>query len=197
MDLTRLPVEPFRYCQYGDRIVHLDGCVEIDRAYYHAPPGWIGRTVAVQWDGLRVRLLDQKTGQLLREYIVQRRGGRRVRDEDRPKKTPPSTERLLSGAARAGQHVGALCDETHRRDGEAAVRRLLGIRALLKKHGSTAVDDACAAMLELGIADYRPVRRYLERRQAPPLSLAQVDPLIRSLTHYRDLINQKTEGDLP
>src|SRR2546422_5769019 len=29
--LQPLPIEPFRYYQYGTRTVHLDGCVEIDR----------------------------------------------------------------------------------------------------------------------------------------------------------------------
>jgi hypothetical protein len=38
------------------------------------------------------------------------------------------------------------------------------------------------------------LRRYLERRPAAPLSLRQVDPLIRQLSLYRDLITQKT-GD--
>jgi hypothetical protein len=42
-------VEPFRYYQYGKRTVNLDGCVEVDAAYYGAPPGWIGRQVQVQW----------------------------------------------------------------------------------------------------------------------------------------------------
>ncbi len=55
--LRALPVEPFRFYSYGERVVHLDGCVEVGAAYYHATPGWIGRTVRVQWDGLRVRLL--------------------------------------------------------------------------------------------------------------------------------------------
>jgi len=31
--LLALPVEPFRYYQYGERTVHLDGCVEVDAAY--------------------------------------------------------------------------------------------------------------------------------------------------------------------
>jgi hypothetical protein len=43
--LLPLPLEPFRYYQYGKRTVHLDGCVEVDAAYYSAPPGWIGRQV--------------------------------------------------------------------------------------------------------------------------------------------------------
>jgi hypothetical protein len=45
-------LEPFRYYQYGERIVHLDGCVEVEAAYYGAPPGWIGRVLRVQWDEL-------------------------------------------------------------------------------------------------------------------------------------------------
>ena len=40
---SRLPLEPFRYYQYGERTVHLDGCVEVEAAYYSAPPLWIGR----------------------------------------------------------------------------------------------------------------------------------------------------------
>ena len=56
--LGPLPLEPFRYYQYGRRTVHLDGCVEVASAYYSAPPGWIGRRVDVQWNGAHVRLLD-------------------------------------------------------------------------------------------------------------------------------------------
>jgi len=48
--LLPLPLEPFRYYQFGERTVHLDGCVEVDAAYYGAPPGWIGRQVKVAED---------------------------------------------------------------------------------------------------------------------------------------------------
>jgi len=44
------------------------GCVEVDYAYYGAPPGWLGHEVAVQWNASHVRLLDPGTGQLLREH---------------------------------------------------------------------------------------------------------------------------------
>ena len=46
----------------------------------------------------------------------------------------------------------------------------------------------------MGTPSYRFLRRHLERRPTVPLSLRQVDPLIRQLTLYRDLIDQKT-GD--
>jgi hypothetical protein len=54
-----------------------------------------------------------------------------------------------------------------------------------------ACDDACAAALELRVPEYRFVRRYMKRSLQAPLSLRQVDPLIRELSQYRDLIQQR------
>jgi transposase len=193
--LLALPIEPFRYYQFGERTVHLDGCVEVEAAYYGAPPGWIGRRVSVQWDIRHVRLLNPSTGQLLREHLRQARGGHRIQDQDRPQRTPLSTQQLLSRADHAGSQIGALCRGMHRQYGETAVRRILGVLSLAKKHGAASVDDACAAALEVGSCEYRFVRRYLERQPQLPLSLRQVDPLIRQLTEYRDFIEQKTKGD--
>jgi len=191
--LLALPVEPFRYYQHGERTVHLDGAVEVEAAYYHAPPGWLGRRVTVQWDALRVRLLDPATGALLREYVRQKRGHRRMRPEDRPKRTPATTLQLLARAKRAGKSVGAVCEAIHRQDGEPGVRRILGVLSLCKRHGIPRVDDACGTALALELPSYQFVKRYLERQPALPLSLKQVDPLIRELTHYRDLIDRRTE----
>jgi transposase len=189
--LQALPLEPFRYYQYGERTVHLDGCVEVEAAYYGAPPGWIGRKVHVQWDAMFVRLLDPKTGELLREHLSGRRGGHRIRDADRPRRTPLKMLQLLARAHKAGPNIGALCDAIHARQGELGMRRIQGVFQLVKQYGSAATDDACAAALELRVAEYRFVRRYLERRPQAPLSLRQVDPLIRELTEYRDLIQQR------
>jgi transposase len=191
--LLPLPLEPFRYYQYGERIVHLDGCVEVEAAYYGAPPGWIGRVLRVQWDELYVRLLDPKTGQLLREHVRQKRGWYRIKEEDHSKRTPLRTSQLLWRAGRAGAHIGALCDAIHRQQGEVGVRRILGVLSLAKKYGAAAVDEACAAALDMGVQEYRFVRRYLERCPQAPLSLQQVDPLIRELVQYRDFINYKTK----
>jgi len=189
--LLPLPLEPFRYYQHGQRIVHLDGCVEVEAAYYGLPPGWIGRQVNVQWDELYVRILHPHTGQLLREHVRQKRGWYRIQKEDHPKKKPLRVSQLLWRASRAGSHIGTLCDLIYTQLGEPGVRRVLGVFSLAKKFGAAAVEDACAAALEMGVHEYRFVRRYLER--TPQLTLRQVDPLIRELVHYRDLINQRTQ----
>jgi hypothetical protein len=63
-----------------------------------------------------------------------------------------------------------------------------------RRHGPALVYDAAQAALELGLPNYRFVRRYLERRPPIPLTLRQVDPLIRQPTLCLDLID-RTTGD--
>ena len=191
--LLPLPLEPFRFYQFGERSVNLDGCVEVDAAYYSAPPGWIGRHVKVQWDQRTVRVLDPRTGQLLREHLHQQRGLHRIPDQDVPTHALPSTVRLLARCETAGPHIGALCQRMHEEQGVVAIRRMQGILALARKHGAALADDGCAAALESGVIvrGYHFLRRWLERK--PQLTLRQVDPLIRQLTLYRDLITEKTQ----
>src|SRR5436853_4177558 len=191
--LLPLPVEPFRYYQHGERVVQLEGCVEVEAAYYGLPPGWIGRGVKVQWDELCVRILDPKSGLLLREHVRQKRGWYRIQPEDHSQQTPFRVVQLLGRAGRVATHVGILCNLIYSQQGEVGVRRILGVLSLAKKYGTAAVDEACAAALEMGVHEYRFVRRYLERCPQAPLSLRQVDPLIRELVHYRDLIHTKTK----
>ena len=114
-----------------------------------------------------------------------------LKEEDHPARTPLCVSQVLWRAERAGSQMGTLCNLIYRQQGEVGIRRILGVLSLAKKFGTAATEDACAAALEMGVHEYRFVRRYLER--GPQLSLKQVDPLIRELVHYRDLINHRTK----
>jgi hypothetical protein len=103
---------------------------------------------------------------------------------------------LLAVARSAGPHIGVVCAHIHEYDGAGGVRRIQGVLRLAKQHGPAVVEDAAKAAVECGVLTYRFLRRYLERRPPVPLTLRQVDPLIRQLTQYRDLIDRKT-GDCP
>jgi transposase len=191
--LTPLPLEPFRHYQFGERRVNLDGCVEVEAAYYSAPPGWIGRSVKVQWDGRVVRVIDPRSGQLLREHLRQERGKHRIPEQDKPAKTPRTTAQLLARCAMIGPHVGTLAQRMYERGGQAEIRRILGITSLARQHGAAVTDHACAGALDAGVPEnpYRFVFRWLKHKT--PLTLRQVDPIIRQLTLYRDFIDQKTQ----
>ncbi len=195
--LHALPVEPFRYYAFGERVVHLDGFVEVARAYYAPPPGWIGRTVRVQWDAQHVRLLDPKTGALLREHITADPGRHRMQPADRPSRTPPGVTALLVRAHGIGEAAGAIADAIYADNPIVGVRRVLGLCSLAKKHGVAAVERAARVALDAGAHTYRAVKVCLDRDLTTPIGLRQIDPLIRNLTEYRDVIRRITEGDTP
>jgi len=138
--------------------------------------------------------LTHEAARATRNRINSKRGRRAVHPDDRPSRTPPTTIDLLARAGRAGRHIGTVAQRIHAADGEAGVRRILGVLSLAKKHGGATVDDACAAALEMGVPTYRFVKRYLERGSPLRLGLKQVDPLIRQLTEYRDLIDRMTRS---
>ncbi len=149
--LLALPVEPFRYYQYGERTVHLDGCVEVEAAYYGAPPGWIGRRVQVQWDTSHVRILDPLDRESLARALAPATWpspDQRRRPSRRRHRCP--RDYCWRVAKRPGQHIGAFCQGLHRNHGEVAVRRILGVLSMAKKYGVASAEDACAVALETG-----------------------------------------------
>ena len=193
--LGPLPLEPFRYYQYGRRNVHLDGCVEVAAAYYSASAR-----------------LDRPP----RRCAVERRPRPAARPEHRP--VPPRAPARATGLAshrRPGPtrpHAAEDPRPARRRQAgpvppsPPSVTTSTATRAppasaassasslWPRKHGPAVAEDAATAALELGVPTYRFLKRYLDRRPVTPLSLRQVDPLIRQLTLYRDLIDRRT-GD--
>jgi hypothetical protein len=74
--------------------------------------------------------------------VRQKRGAHRIRDEDRPRRTPLHLQQLLARAHKAGASIGAVCDAIHQRQAELGVRRILGVLSLVKKYGCAAVESA-------------------------------------------------------
>ena len=58
--LGPLPASVYESYQEGRRKVHRDCFVEVDKAYYEAPPEYIGRLLWVRWDGRMVRLFNDR-----------------------------------------------------------------------------------------------------------------------------------------
>src|ERR1700758_3858810 len=99
--------------------------------------------------------------------LHQARGGHRIKDEDRSRKTPLGTQQLLARADKAGSQIGALCRGLHEVQGETAVRGIMGILSLGKRPAWREWTTPAAAALEVGVCDYRFVRRHPH----PPASL--------------------------
>ncbi len=89
------PTRRFGYYRIVERRVHLDGCIQLDGAYYCVPTRYVGSTVVVHAGRLWVRILDPASQQCVREHSVTGKGQRRMVDADRPKQTPPKIELML------------------------------------------------------------------------------------------------------
>ncbi|HVO59966.1 MAG TPA: hypothetical protein VMT53_03475 [Terriglobales bacterium] len=89
----------------------------------------------VQWNQVYVRLLDPKTGQLLREHFRQKRGAHAIPERDRFPRTPLRTQQLLWRADKAGANIGQRCHVLQDRQGEPAIRRILGRSQLGEEAG--------------------------------------------------------------
>ncbi len=192
--LGPLPIEPFRYYRYGERTVHLDGCVEVDAAYYGAPPGWIGQRVQVQWNDLHVRLLAPTTGSCCASICGRRAAGIASTTTTVPRGRRRARWRCWLARTRPGR-TSARCARPS--TSTTAPPASGGSSASSRSRRNTARRSSTTRPKRRSISacpTYRFLRRYLERRLPAPLTLRQVDPLIRQLTLYRDLIDRKT-GD--
>ena len=138
-----------------------------------------------------VRLIDPKTRQLLREHLRAPRGYHRSRIATADP-TPPTTLALLGRAATAGASIGAVCRHIHAQGTAHSVRQLLGVR--LGEENTAWPSSKTPPRRRSRSASRRIASSAIRRAAAAaPLTLKQVDPLIRQLTLYRDLIDQKTE----
>jgi hypothetical protein len=167
-------VEPFRYYQYGERTVHLDGCVEVEAAYYGAPPGWIGRRVQVQWNDAACSVARSLTGQLLREHLRQQRGRHRIQDEDRP-----FEDTVIHATAAAPRRKGRTA---HRRVVPGPASRITAKSRCAASWACSRWPKSTASLPPMTPApwpwkqarrEYHFVRRYLERGPQLPLSCAR------------------------
>lgn len=193
--LQPLPLEPFKYYNYGTRTVQLTERVEVVGAYYEVPSGLIGRELQVQWDDRIVRIINPRTGDLLREHTKIAQGTFSPSLEVRPKAVPFEVFSLLARTERIGKHIGVFCRQLHKNDGVRALGRIMGIRHLAKKYGPRTTDAACKLALDHGIFRYHFIKEYLERRGPDNAPLKFIDPLIRSLEEYRDYANHLAMGN--
>lgn len=191
--LQPLPAQRFAFYEFGVRTVHLNERVEVLGSYYEVPAGIIGQELKVQHDAHSVRIIDPRTGKLLREHRRIEPGKYSPQLEPH-RKTPPEALALLAQMKRLGRSIGEFCELLHQSEADLAINRILGIRSMCKKYTPERVNEACVLALENGLVRYNFLKSYLKQAAPPPVppELIQVHPLIRDLGQYQGLFNQLT-----
>jgi transposase len=200
--LGPLPPMLFPVFREGRRKVHRDGFVEVEKAFYHAPPECLGRTLWVRWDSRTVRLLNDRLEQL----VVHPRGepGAFVRREPASGRAVSSLHRnrtwLLAEARGHGYWCGQWAETLLLRRGDEALRTLFGLRGLARRTAPETLDRACEQAVTRGVFRLRDLRRLTG---APPLPqqswlpLLENHRLIRGLDTYQAVLSTPTPKENP
>jgi transposase len=191
--LLPLPQEPFANFHEAQRKVNRDGHVEVAKAYYSAPPEYLGRTLWVRWDARLVRLFNQRFEPIA--LHVRREPGRfSTLGEHVAAEKISGLER---GAAYLLRKIQAVGDHAHQwaqamlhARGIEGTRVLQGLLALAVKHPAEALENACKTALSHAAYRLRALRQLLKHQPPPqqPLPFLDEHPIIRPLNDYAAIV---------
>ena len=185
--LQALPDSLFPCFREARRTVSRDSFVEVERAFYEAPPEYIGRQIWVRWDGRCVRLFNEHMEALqLHSRIEPGRFSRVLGAGGLSAPVLASCRWWISRARLLGEHCGAWAQAAFDLRGPEALRAIMGLCRLSDKHRAGVIDAACAKALSAGTRRLKDIQRLIERpgSQQGSLAFAESHPLIRDLKTY-------------
>jgi hypothetical protein len=196
-----LPQERFAFFHEAQRVVHKDGHVEVDKAYYSVPPEYLGRTVWVRWDSRLVRVFNLHGVEIAfharQEFGRFRTAPQHLAAQKIALAEHGATE-LLRRARLIGPQTGRGAEAMLKERGIEGVRVLVGLLALARRHAGTALERACELAAGHGAFRLRALRALLKE----PVAQAQMEfmaehPVIRSLKAYGALVQVSFDEQRP
>jgi transposase len=188
--LLPLPADRFPFFHEAYRAVHRDGHLEVDKAYYSAPPEYVARRLWVRWDARLVRIFNDRFEQVA-VHAKAEPGRFRTAAAHIPREKVSAVERgtdaLLRQIAAIGPHTRQWAEATTQIRGVEAVRVLVGLKALAGKHATASLEHACQRALAHGAHRLRTIRQLLKRQagqEQQQFEFLQEHPIIRPLADY-------------
>ena len=197
--LRPLPATLFACFEEGKRTVHLDGYVEVNKAYYDVPPEYLRREVWVRYDGREVRIFAQQRDGSLKQIQVHRRlePGQftKVRGIGGGQGSlQANLDYSLKRASELGNSCARWAQGVVQNRGIEGMRSLMGLVALTQRHTFAALNQACERALAQSAWRLRDVRALLHTTQTQSqLTFEQSHPLIRNLREYGIFIQTQTK----
>lgn len=188
-ELLSLPPERFPFFHEARRAVHRDGHLEVDKAYYSAPPEYVGHRLWVRWDSRLVRIFNDRFEQVAAHAKAEPGRFRTAAEHISQKKVSAverGTDAMLRQIAAIGPHTRQWAEATTQARGVEAVRVLVGLKRLAGQHASEALEEACRVALSYGAYRLRTVGKLLERkgREQQQFEFLEEHPIIRPLSDY-------------
>jgi hypothetical protein len=200
--LQPLPAGRFACFAEGKRIVHRDGHVEVDKAYYTVPPEYLGRPVWVRWDSRLVHIFSE--GMAAIAIHVKRAPGQfSTQPQHIADRKISGVERgadwLLAKVRGLGPHCTRWGEAVLQERGVEGVRVLQGLLALAGRHAVADLERACAIATSHGAYHLRTVRVLITRPDASrqeALPFLEEHPLIRDLSAYGQFVQDTFDKEV-
>lgn len=193
--LLPLPMERFACFHEGKRKVNRDGHVEVAKAYYSAPPEYLGREVWVRWDARLVRIFNHRF-EPIAVHTRHEQGRFSTHPQHLAKEKISGIERgaayLLHKVSVVGPFTRQWSEAVVNARGIEGTRVLQGLLSLTKKHPCEALEKACEIALSHGCWRLRAVQQLLGRKavKQEPLPFLEEHPIIRPMSDYGEIVAQ-------
>jgi transposase len=200
--LLPLPIEPFPSFHEARRVVHRDGHVEVDHAYYSVPPEYLARHVWVRWDARLVRVFNDRM-ESLAVHAKKEPGRFSTTSSHIVSEKISAVERgaawYLTRVRRLGPKSTSWAEAVIASRGVEAVRVVIGLLSLAERHTAAAIERACEIASSHGAYQLRTIRSLIDRdaRKQDLLPFMSEHPMIRPLSDYGRFVHdafQSKEG---
>jgi transposase len=191
---------PFEFFHVATRKVDVNGLVEVEARYYAVPSRFVGDSVVVHFNMQWIKIYHDE--QLI---ITHRRLEQRGRVSMPPSCLPawkhPNLESQERYYCRIARQIGPSTHTVVYRllgtNDPLAIRRVRGILSLPRRFGNTVVENATTEAIARRMLNFHTVKSLCERfstiAAAPSVpALTQKHDLIRPLTDYETIINERT-----
>ena len=191
--LKPLPAERFPFFNEGQRKVHRDGHVEIDKSYYSVPPEYLGHTVWARYDSRMVRIFTERTELIATHAKVE--PGRFSTDRahlasEKISRVEKGADWLVAQAAQIGPQTGLWARTVMEEQGVAGIRVINGLLSVAKKTKPSRMEVACGQALSHGSYRLKTLRKLLtEPVKQENFEFMAEHPLIRQMSEYTEFVN--------
>lgn len=191
--LQALPLTSFPCYQEARRTVGRDSYVEVARAYYEVPPEYIGNQVWVRWDSRLVRIYNERQEQVqMHTRLPAGKFSRSLHCGGLSRPVSSSCHYWLDRVKLLGMHCEQWAYEAFENRGAQALRSIMGLWHLNKKHPAKQLDQACRKAIANNTRRLKDIQRLVTQ----PISAEQSQfefgaehPLVRDLGVYSAFVN--------
>ena len=192
--LLPLPADPFPSFREQRRMVHRDGHIEVEHAYYSAPPEYLARRVWVRWDARLVRIFNDRM-EPLEVHVRQEPGRFSTKSAHIVAEKISGVERgaawQLARVRRLGPNSTQWAEAMVQARGVEAVRVLIGLMSLAERHPIAAIEQACGTASSYGAYHLRTIRALIEKDalKQETMPFMSEHPMIRPLSVYGQFVH--------